>query len=213
MQAIVLLAMALLQHAHAQGAAAAEEAHADLIEPFLGCWDDQFTGNADSTLLVGELELVVSYAAGSPPLTFTALTNYTTTFETGADDRVGLSVIAANDPNDQWSAGKFSDFDMMLVANDMGTEQTERLLYCQIDYDDPSAAEASKPEGPPEIDYSNAAAGCNGYPWSEMRRSVGGRCKPDGTDDDVTSVAAVLAAKNTMALFGLACLVGFGVSL
>ena len=83
----------------------------------------------------------------------------------------------------------------------------------QIDYDDPSAAEASKPEGPPEIDYSNAAAGCNGYPWSEMRRSVGGRCKPDGTDDDVTSVAAVLAAKNTMALFGLACLVGFGVSL
>ena len=98
--------------------AAAVDAAASLLEPFLGCWDDQFTGNSDSTLLVTETELVVSYAVGSPPLTFTILPNYTTALETGADasfgGRLGVSVIAKNDPDDQWSAGKFSDFDMML---------------------------------------------------------------------------------------------------
>lgn len=199
----------------------AQDGSADLLEPFLGCWDDQFTGSSDSTLLISGAELVVSYAVGSPPLTFTVLPNYTTVLETGKDanfgGRVGVSVIASNDPNDQWSAGKFSDFDMMLERT---TEGMERLLYCQIDYADESAAEASKPEGFPEIDYSNAEAGCNGYPWSEMRRSGGGRCKADGTDEGSeeeeeigmpgeTSLASVLATPKTNAVAVLG-LIGFG---
>ena len=204
----------------AAAAVHAQEESADLLEPFLGCWDDQFTGNSDSTLLISDTELVVSYAVGSPPLTFTILPNYTTTLETGADanfgGRVGVSVIASNDPNDQWSAGKFSDFDMMLERT---AEGMERLLYCQIDYADESAAEASKPEGPPEIDYANSEAGCNGYPWSEMRRSGGGRCKADGTDEaaeqeeidmsDETSLAPKLVTSKSSALVVLG-LVGFG---
>ena len=195
---------------------------ANLLEPFLGCWDDQFTGNSDSTLLVTETELVVSYAVGSPPLTFTILSNYTTTLKTGADanfgGRRGVSVIAKNDPDDQWSAGKFSDFDMMLERT---AEGMERLLYCQIDYDDDSAAEASNPEAYPEIDYSNADAGCNGYPFSEMRRSGGDRCKTEGTDEapeeedgetdmpDETSAAMNLVTRKNDA-FAVLGLVGFG---
>ena len=208
--ATILLLAVVAVHAETESAA--------LLEPFLGCWDDQFTINSDSTLLVTDTELVVSYAAGSPPLTFTVLPNYTTALETGADanfgGRVGVSVIASNDPDDQWSAGKFSDFDMMLERT---AEGMERLLYCQIDYADESAAEASKPEGPPEIDYANSETGCNGYPWSEMRRSGGGRCKADGTDEapageeetdmsDETSVASIIATpKDALAVLSLVC--------
>ena len=200
----------------------------DLLEPFLGCWDDQFAEDADATLLITDTTLVLSYspALGFPPLTFTILPNYTTALKTGADanfgGRVAVSVIASNDPNDQWSAGKFSDFDMMVERT---MEGMERLLYCQIDYADESAAEASKPEGYPEIDYSNAEAGCNGYPWSEMRRSGGERCdrKADGTDvaaeqdetlretntPDETSAASNLVTpkNNAFAVLGL---FGFG---
>ena len=117
---LLLLAAAAI---HAQ-----EDETADLLEPFLGCWDDQFTGNSDSTLLISDTELVVSYAAGSPPLTFTILPEYTTTFATGSDDWSGVSVIAENDPNDPWSGGKFSDFDMMHGTDEDGME---KIMYCQ----------------------------------------------------------------------------------
>ena len=196
----------------------AEEAHADLIQPFLGCWDDQFTGTSDSTLLVTESEFLVSYAAGSPPLTFTMLTNYTTSLDMGSDDRfsgrTGISVIAANGPDSPWAPNEFSDFDMILATD----EGLERVYYCQIDWNDPTAEEASKPEGPEEIDYMDLEAGCNGYAFSEMRRSVGGRCETDGTDTDAdvdagadpTSVAAVLAGTNAVHVaLGLLCLLGF----
>lgn len=184
---------------------AQEDETADLLEPFLGCWDDQFTGNADSTLLISDTELVVSYAAGSPPLTFTILPNYTTTFATGSDDWSGVSVIAANDPNDPWSGGKFSDFDMMHGTD---VDGMEKIMYCQIDYDDPSAAEASKPEGPPEISYLNSTSGCNGYPFSVMTRSVGGKCKPDGTDDTTSAGAMSFVARNALNVFGLTAIGG-----
>ena len=214
MQGILLLLALMTSCQHVRG----EEAHADLIQPFLGCWDDQFTGTSDSTLLVTESEFVVS---GS--LKFTMLTNYTTSLAMGSDDRfsgrTGISVIAANGPDSPWAPNKFSDFDMILTTD----EGMERVYYCQIDWNDPTAEEASKPEGPEEIDYMDLEAGCNGYPFSEMRRSVGGRCETDGTDTDTdtdtgagddadpASVAAGFAGTNAMhvALLGLLCLLGF----
>ena len=220
---LLLLALLVMTSCHH---VRAEEAHADLIQPFLGCWDDQFTGTSDSTLLVTESEFLVSYAAGSPPLTFTMLTKYTTSLDMGSDDRfsgrTGISVIAANGPDSPWAPNEFSDFDMILATD----EGLERVYYCQIDWNDPTAEEASKPEGPEEIDYMDLEAGCNGYAFSEMRRSVGGRCETDGTDTDAdadadadaddgddanpTSVAAGFAGTNAMhvALL-LLCLLGF----
>ena len=86
-----------------------------------------------------------------------------------------------------------------------GTDEDgmEKIMYCQIDYNDPTAAEASKPEGPPEINYLNSTSGCNGYPFSDMTRSVGGKCKPDGTDDTTSSASMVSDTRNALAIFGL----------
>lgn len=211
--AALLLAAAVQPQVHAQDTMAADVPPGvgeqlepllpvvDLLEPFLGCWDDQFTGNLDSYLHITDTELVVSFAAGSPPLTFTILSNYTTTYATGSEEWIGLSVIAANSPDDPWSAGKFSDFDFMLGRDD---EWGEKIMYCQIDYNDPTAEEASKPESPPEIDYLKATtSGCNGYPFSVMTRSVGGTCKPDGTDDTTSAAVYAGATKKVLALLGL----------
>ena len=209
---LLLLAITTFQHVRA------EEAHADLIQPFLGCWDDQFTGSADTTLLITESEFAIHHTT-SPPSVFTHLTEYTTPLDMGTDDRfsgrTGISVIAANGPDHQWAPNKFSDFDMILTTD----EGLERVYYCQIDWNDPTGEEASKPEGPDEIDYMDLEAGCNGFPFSEMRRSVGNRCESDGTDTDTdtdsdpdpTSVAALSAGANAMpvALLGLLFFFGF----
>ncbi|KAL9187237.1 hypothetical protein ACHAXT_001340 [Thalassiosira profunda] len=145
-------------------------------DPLIGCWDDQFNGTANSNMLITASDLIISYAAdydgsSQPPSTFTILPNYTSTFDTTSDEYLGLSVITSNDPNDQWAAGGFSDFDMVIDFS-LVDGGVDLLYYCQIDWNDPTAVEAAKSDA--EVDYSDFDEGCNGFPWSKMRRSAEG---------------------------------------
>lgn len=149
-----------------------------LHEPLFGCWDDQFNGTASTYLLISESSIVVSHTGYPPPLTFSILSNYTSSLADTNSDRVGVSLIASNDPNDAHSPGLFSDFDMMIDGNE--------LHYCQIDFSDPSAAEAAKEDE--EIDYLDLEKGCNGYPWSALSRVDISECKDLTSDQKPASV-------------------------
>ncbi|KAL7552824.1 hypothetical protein ACHAWF_016074 [Thalassiosira exigua] len=128
----------------------------------IGCWDDQFNGTASTTLLVSPGQVVVSYVAYPPPYVHEVVPEYTSLFVTNNPDvdEQGVSFVTTN------ADGTFSDFDMMIDSSD---DEKDVIYYCQIDFNDSSAEEAAKEDD--NADYTDFEKGCNGFPWSKMRRT------------------------------------------
>jgi len=176
-----------------------------LHDALIGCWDDQFEGTSSSYLMITKSSIIVSHTSYPPPLNFQILPEHSSTFYTNTNDdgKVGVSLIASNDPNDEWNAGKFSDFDFMIHANDK--EWDDHLLYyCQIDYNDPNATEAAKFDE--EIDYTNLESGCNNFTWTKMTRMDVG-CETLGMTEDGE---AVLTMENKEAMESSSPIMGLG---
>mmetsp|Transcript_17233 Transcript_17233/g.30993 ORF Transcript_17233/g.30993 Transcript_17233/m.30993 type:complete len:233 (-) Transcript_17233:125-823(-) len=173
---------------------AAEEV---LHDALIGCWDDQFNGTSSSYLMITKSSIIVSYTSYPPPIKFQILPEHSSTFYTNTvnDGKAGVSLIASNDPNDQWNAGKYSDFDFMIHANDKEWDD-HILYYCQIDFNDVSATEAAKFDE--EIDYTNLESGCNNFTWTKMTRTEVG-CETldtSNTDEDAEGKEGVLTMEN-----------------
>jgi hypothetical protein len=81
-------------------------------------------------------------------------------FEVCSVDNSSNRIIAMNNLRNTYNPGKFSRFEWTTAAN--------RLWYCQIVYDAPSAAAAA---AAPSANTSNPAqGGCGNFAWSELIR-------------------------------------------
>jgi hypothetical protein len=79
-------------------------------------------------------------------------------FEVCSVDNGSSRIIAMNNLRKGYNPGKFSRFEWTKSAN--------RLWYCQIVYDAPSAAAATS--APPANASTPAQGGCGNFAWSEL---------------------------------------------
>jgi len=81
-------------------------------------------------------------------------------FEVCSVDNASDRIIAMNNPRNAYNPGKFSRFEWTNSAN--------RLWYCQIVFDAPSAAAAAA--AAPANASNPAQTGCGNFAWSELIR-------------------------------------------
>lgn len=168
---------------------AAEVAAADSSD-LLGCWDDQFNGTASMHMRVTAETIVTLFDAYPPPAAHDIVGDLTSHFDTGNAqvDARGVSFVTRNGPANDYHPGLYSDFDMMLRSNGDGAAD-DVLYYCQIDFNATSAAEAAEEDE--DVSYGDLASGCNGFPWSKMRRAeADDECKELMGDDEPSSAFA-----------------------
>merc|ERR1740130_2587784 len=149
-----------------QVAAVADATTADVV----GCWDNQFEGDASTIVYITAEALVLRGGAGGNASDSVFAIEDTSSFDTNSDevDATGVSFVTQNGPDNKYNPGLYSDFDFMLKSG--GDEADDLLYYCQIDYADESAAEAGKEDD--DVDYLDLSKGCNGFPFSELRRTA-----------------------------------------
>jgi len=127
------------------------------IPALVGCGGDD--GDEEELEIVGTYyDGFSSHAVTGTTWTMTATGIATSLFHITSFSNSDDFLVAENDANNEWGAGKFSRFDW--------THDGAELYMCQIAFDAASQAEAAAATGADRTDLTDK--GCAGFPWSKL---------------------------------------------